>query len=331
MNSVEFANPGFFYLLLVLIPMVAWYIWKQRDIHASMQISSLNGFSKAPKSYKIYFRHLLFILRIFAIIFLVFVLARPQSTNSWQDVTTEGIDIVLAMDVSGSMLAEDFNPNRLEAAKDVAKEFIEARPNDRIGLVVFSGESFTQCPLTIDHVILINLLKGIKSGMIEDGTAIGTGLANAIARIKDSDAKSRVIILMTDGVSNMGNIAPVTAAEIAKTFGIRVYTIGVGTKGLAPYPMKTPWGTTQYQNMEVEIDEPVLRDIAGLTDGKYFRATDNKTLKNIYKEIDKLEKAKINVTNYSKKKEEFLFWGLLAALMILLEILLKNTLLKNTP
>ena len=167
--------------------------------------------------------------------------------------------------------------------------------------------------------------------MIEDGTAIGTGLANAIARIKDSDAKSRVIILMTDGVSNMGNIAPVTAAEIAKTFGIRVYTIGVGTKGLAPYPMKTPWGTTQYQNMEVEIDEPVLRDIAGLTDGKYFRATDNKTLKNIYKEIDKLEKAKINVTNYSKKKEEFLFWGLLAALMILLEILLKNTLLKNTP
>ncbi|HBX52333.1 MAG: aerotolerance regulator BatA [Bacteroidetes bacterium RIFOXYA12_FULL_35_11] len=331
MNSVEFANPGFFYLLLVLIPMVAWYIWKQRDIHASMQISSLNGFSKAPKSYKIYFRHLLFILRIFAIIFLVFVLARPQSTNSWQDVTTEGIDIVLAMDVSGSMLAEDFKPNRLEAAKDVAKEFIEARPNDRIGLVVFSGESFTQCPLTIDHVILINLLKGIKSGMIEDGTAIGTGLANAIARIKDSDAKSRVIILMTDGVSNMGNIAPVTAAEIAKTFGIRVYTIGVGTKGLAPYPMKTPWGTTQYQNMEVEIDEPVLRDIAGLTDGKYFRATDNKTLKNIYKEIDKLEKAKINVTNYSKKKEEFLFWGLLAALMILLEILLKNTLLKNTP
>lgn len=331
MNNIEFSHPGFFYLLLALLPMIGWYIWKQWDFHATIQISSLSGFAKAPKTYKYYLRHMLFVFRILAITFLIIALARPQSTNSWQNVTTEGIDIVLTMDISGSMLAEDFKPNRLEASKDVATEFIKARPNDRIGLVVFSGESFTQCPLTIDHTVLLNLFKGIKSGMIEDGTAIGAGLANAITRIKDSEAKSKVIILLTDGVNNMGEIAPVTAAEIAKTFGIRVYTIGVGTKGMAPYPFKTPWGTTQYQNMEVEIDEQVLKDIAGLTDGQYFRATNNKTLREIYHDIDKLEKAKINVTNYSKRKEEFFLWALLAAVFIFLEILLRNTIFKNVP
>lgn len=331
MSNIEFAHPGFLYLLLVLIPMIGWYIWKQGDFHAAIKISSVAGFMKAPKTYKYYFRHSLFGLRVLAVAMLVVALARPQSTNSWQNVTTEGIDIVLAMDISGSMLAEDFKPNRLEASKEVAQEFIKARPNDRIGLVLFSGESFTQCPLTIDHAVLLNLFKNIKSGMIEDGTAIGNGLANAVTRIKDSDAKSKVIILLTDGVNNMGEIAPVTSAEIAKTFGIRVYTIGVGTQGMAPYPVRTPWGTTQYQNMEVEIDEDVLKDIAGLTDGKYFRATSNKTLKEIYHEIDRMEKAKINVTNFSKRKEEYFLWALIAGILIFIEILLKNTILKNVP
>lgn len=331
MSNIEFAYPGYFYLLLLLVPVIGWYIWKKSDFSASVQISSLKSFSKAPKTIKYYLRHSLIVLRVIAIAALIVVLARPQSTNSWQDVTTEGIDIILAIDVSGSMLAEDLKPNRLSAAKEVAKEFIQSRPNDRIGLVVFSGESFTQCPLTIDHAVILNLFKEVKSGMIEDGTAIGSGLANAITRIKDSEAKSKVIILLTDGVNNQGEIAPVTAAEIAKTFGIRVYTIGAGSHGTAPYPFKTPWGATQYQHVPVEIDEQVLKDIAGLTDGKYFRATDNKSLRNIYKEIDKLEKAKINVTNYSKRKEEFLLWAIIAALAILLEIALKNTLLKNTP
>ncbi len=331
MNNIEFAHPGFFYLLLVLIPMIGWYIWKQSDYQATIKMSTIAGFAKAPKTYKHYLRHVLFAFRVLTISLLIVALARPQSTNSWQNVTTDGIDIVLTMDISSSMLAEDFKPNRMEASKDVAMEFIKARPNDRIGLVVFSGESFTQCPLTIDHTVLLNLFKNIKSGMIEDGTAVGSGLANAITRIKDSEAKSKVIILLTDGVNNMGEIAPVTAAEIAKTFGIRVYTIGVGTKGMAPYPMKTPWGTTQYQNMEVEIDEQVLKDIAGLTDGKYFRATNNKTLKEIYHEIDSMEKAKINVTNFSKRKEEFFIWAMIAGVLLFLEIILKNTILKNVP
>lgn len=331
MSNIEFAYPGYFYLLLLLIPMIGWYIWKQRDFNATIQMSTLHGFKKVPKTVRVYLRHILFIIRVAVIALLIVALARPQSTNSWQNVTTEGIDIVLTMDISGSMLAEDFKPNRLEAAKEVAKEFIQARPNDRIGLVVFSGESFTQCPLTIDHTVVLNLFKDIRSGMIEDGTAIGSGLANAITRIKDSEAKSKVIILLTDGVNNTGEIAPVTAAEIAKTFGIRVYTIGVGTRGTAPYPFRTPWGTIQYQNMEVEIDEAVLKDIAGLTDGKYFRATNNKTLREIYHEIDKMEKAKINVTNFSKRKEEFFIWALIAGILLLIEILLKNTILKNIP
>ena len=237
---------------------------------------------------------------------------------------------MLSMDISGGMLAQDLKPNRLGAAKDVAASFINGRPNDNIGLVVFSAESFTQCPLTTDHAVLLNLFKDIQSGMIQDGTAIGLGLANAVSRIKDSQAKSKVIILLTDGSNNAGEIAPVTAAEIAKTFGVRVYTIGVGTQGMAPYPFQTAFGV-QYQNIPVEIDEATLKQIAAITGGQYFRATDNASLKEIYAEIDQMEKTKISVQEFSKKQEEYKNWALLVFALLLIEILLRNTLLRNIP
>jgi len=257
-------------------------------------------------------------------------LARPQSSNSWQNVTTEGIDIVIALDISSSMLAMDFQPNRLEAAKDVATKFISGRPNDKIGLVVFSGESFTQCPLTTDHATVINLFRNIETGMIEDGTAIGNGLATAVSRLKESTAISRVVILLTDGDNNRGEIAPVTAAELAKTYGIRVYTVGVGTMGTAPYPVQTPFGV-QVRDMEVKIDEPTLQKIASTTDGKYFRATDNNSLAEIYKEIDKLEKSKMEVHEFSKKEEQYLKFALAGALLLLLGLFLKTTIFRNIP
>lgn len=325
-----FANPTYLYLLLLLIPMIGWYIWKLRKSQASFQVSASQAFDKAPTTFKVYLRHLPFVLRTLAVAILIFVLARPQSTNSWQNSSTEGIDIMMAMDISSSMLAQDLKPNRLEAAKDVAASFINGRPNDNIGLVLFARESFTQCPLTTDHTVLLNLFKDIQSGLLEDGTAIGLGLANAVSRIKDSQAKSKVIILLTDGSNNAGEIAPVTAAEIAKTFGIRVYTIGVGTNGEAPYPVSTPFGV-RYQNIKVDIDENTLKEIASTTGGQYFRATDNKSLKSIYEEIDQMEKTKISVQEYSKKQEEYKNWALLVFGLLLLEILLRNTVLRNIP
>jgi Ca-activated chloride channel family protein len=288
----------------------------------------LDPFKRSGTTFRHYLRHILFALRILAIALLIIVLARPQATNNFQDTSTEGIDIVLTLDISGSMLARDFRPDRLEASKNVATEFISGRPYDRIGLVVFSGESFTQCPLTTDHAVLINLLREMKSGMIEDGTALGMGLATAVNRIKDSDAKSKVIILLTDGVNNRGIIAPLTAAEIAKTYGIRVYTIGVGTQGVAPYPVQTPFGI-QYQDMEVEIDETVLKDIAQMTNGKYFRATDNDKLAQVYSEIDKLEKSKMDVRQFKLKEERFAFPALIAFCLMLLELVLRNALFRN--
>ena len=326
-----FANPNYLYLLLLLIPLVAWYIYKLRKSQASLQVSSAEAF-EAPgaTSWRVYLRHVPFVLRMVAIAVLIVVLARPQSTNSWQNSTTEGIDIVMAIDISTSMLAEDLKPNRLEAAKDVAASFINGRPNDNIGLVVFAAESFTQCPLTTDHGVLLNLFKDIQPGIIQDGTAIGVGLANAVSRIKDSQAKSKVIILLTDGVNNTGQVAPVTAAEIAKTFGIRVYTIGVGTQGEAPYPIPTAFGV-QYQNIPVEIDEQILKQIASTTGGQYFRATDNASLKEIYSEIDQMEKTKISVQEFSKKQEEYKNWALLAFVILLVEVLLRNTVLRNIP
>ncbi|MGL5564000.1 MAG: vWA domain-containing protein [Tannerellaceae bacterium] len=327
---MTFANPYYLLLLIALIPMVVWYIWKLRNSQATVQMSTVQPFDQMPESYKIKLRHLPYLLRLIAVGLLIIVLARPQSTDSWQNSTTEGIDIMLAMDISGSMLAEDLKPNRLEAAKDVAASFINGRPNDNIGLVVFSGESFTQVPLTTDHAVLINLFKDIHSGMIEDGTAIGLGLANSVSRIKDSNAKSKVIVLLTDGSNNMGEIAPLTAAEIAKSFGIRVYTIGVGSQGTAPYPFQTAFGV-QYKNVPVDIDEGTLEQIASLTGGQYFRATDNASLKKIYSEIDKLEKSKISVQEFSKKQEDYHLWALIALLLLVFELLTRNTLLRNIP
>ncbi|MFC2097135.1 VWA domain-containing protein [Bacteroidota bacterium] len=327
---MTFANPEFFFLLVLIPVMIVWYILKQKNATASIRFSATIGFESAPKTIKYYLRHIPFILRSLAIIFIIIVIARPQSTNRWENVDTEGIDIILALDISGSMLAEDFKPNRLEASKEVAIQFISGRPDDKIGLVVFSGESFTQSPLTTDHAVLINLFKDIKSGMIEDGTAIGLGLANSVSRLKDSKAISKVVILLTDGVNNQGEIAPLTAAELAQTFGIRVYTVGVGTIGTAPYPYQTAFGT-QYQNMEVKIDEDVLKEIALLTDGKYFRATDNQKLVEIYNEIDKLEKTKIEVKQYSRKKEEYLWFAIIAFSLVFVEILIKNTILRSIP
>jgi Ca-activated chloride channel family protein len=328
MNRITFANPDFLYLLLIIPALIAFYIFKQQKASASLRFPGLQPLENSGTSFRNYLRHILYALRITAVLLLIIVIARPQSSDKFQDVSTEGIDIVMAMDISGSMLARDFKPDRLEASKDVATEFISGRPFDRIGLVVFSGESFTQCPLTTDHAVLINLLRELQSGMIEDGTAIGMGLANAVNRIKDSEAKSKVIILLTDGVNNMGEVAPATAAGIAKTFGIRVYTIGVGTQGMAPYPVQTPFGM-QYQNMPVEIDEAILKEIATTTGGRYFRATDNNKLVQVYQEIDKLEKSKIDVKQFIRKEEKYLIPAIIAFCLLALEMLLRNTVLRK--
>jgi Ca-activated chloride channel family protein len=328
MNGITFAEPLFLYLLIAIPGIVAFYILKQQKVTASLRMPGLQSFATTGTTFRHYLRHILFAFRVITITFLIIVLARPQKTDKFQDVTTEGIDIVLTQDISGSMLARDFRPDRLEASKNIATEFISGRPYDRIGLVVFSGESFTQCPLTTDHAVLINLLREIQSGMIEDGTAIGMGLATAVNRIKDSKAKSKVIILLTDGVNNRGEIAPATAADIAKTFGIRVYTIGVGTQGMAPYPVQTPYGI-QYQDMPVEIDEGILQEIAQKTGGKYFRATDNDKLIQVYKEIDKLEKSKIDVRQFSRKEERYLIPALIAFILLVVEIVVRNTIFKN--
>lgn len=328
-KQIEFAQKGFFWLLIIIPLMVGWYIWQPKRQQGTLAMPTLKGFYKHSKTWFPHFRHSGIVLRCLALIALIVAIARPQSSLSWQNSSTEGIDIVIASDISGSMMAEDFKPNRLEAGKAIAIDFIKNRPDDRIGLVIFSGESFTQCPLTIDHDVLINLYQDIKNGMIEDGTAIGMGLATAVNRLKDSKAKSKVIILLTDGVNNMGSIPPVTAAEIAKQFGIRVYTVGLGTHGSAPMPMRTQYGDTVYQRMPVDIDEPTLQKIAATTGGQYFRATNNETLKAIYSQIDQLEKAKIDVTQYRKKTEMFLPFAVIALVLLLLEFLLKNTLFKG--
>ena len=324
------ANPYYLYLLLLIIPAVAWYVMRRKKRYATLQVSNSFAFEGLKRSWKNRLEHIPFVLRMMAFVLIILVLCRPQSSNSFQNVTTEGIDIVIALDISSSMLAEDLRPNRLEAAKKVASNFISGRPNDNIGLVLFAAESFTQCPLTTDHTVLLNLFGSIKSGLIEDGTAIGLGLANAVSRIKDSQAKSKVIILLTDGSNNRGDIDPITAAEIAKTFGIRVYTIGVGRKGKAPYPFQTAYGI-QYQNIDVDIDEPPLRQIAQTTGGEFYRATSTNSLSSIYQKIDQLEKTKMNVHEYSKKHEEYRIFAIGALLMLLLEILLRNTTLRRLP
>ncbi len=329
LSNIEFANKEYFWLFLAFIPLIFWYVWRLKKHVASMKISSLSGFKGKALPLRYILRHFLFGLRLLILSVLIVVLARPQSTDKWEDRKVEGIDIIIAFDVSGSMLAEDFKPNRIEAAKQIGMEFVSSRPDDRMGLVVFAGESYTQCPLTIDHAVLLNLFSEIKSGIIEDGTAIGMGLATAVSRLKDSKAISKVVILLTDGVNNMGNISPLAAAEIAREFGVRVYTIGVGKNGMAPYPFQTPFGI-QYQNVEVKIDEDILKNIANETGGKYFRATDNQKLRDVYKEIDSLEKTQLEVRTYSKPREEYLPVLIIALLLFGLEQILALTILKNT-
>lgn len=329
-KEFEFAYPEYFYVLLIIPVMIAWYWFKNNRSKAEIKISTSLPFAAVRRSYKIYLYHLLFLFRIAAIALLAVALARPQTTSSSQDVNIEGIDIVIALDISGSMLAEDFKPNRIEAAKELAIEFISGRPGDRIGLVVFAGESFTQVPLTTDHRVLTEMFRKVRTGMIEDGTAIGDGLATGVARLTESEAVSKVIILLTDGVSNMGAVDPLSAAEIAKLKKIRVYSVGIGSLGTAPYPMQTPFGV-RYQNIPVEIDEDLLINISNETDGKYFRATSNTKLREIYSEIDKLEKSKIDVTEFYKRHEEFLPFALLALLFFVIELVLKFTFFRTTP
>ena len=332
MNHITFAHPYLLLLLLVIPLMTVWYILRYRKQKPALQFSNISLFKGVGKTFRQQAYPLLFVLRMVAVGALVIALARPQTMLSRQEMNVEGIDIVLAMDVSGSMLAEDFKPNRLEAAKKVASDFIEGRKNDRIGLVVFSGEAFTQVPLTIDHNVLLKQLHAVKSGMMKDGTALGDGLATAINRIKDSEAKSKVIILLTDGINNQGAVDPQSAAEIAALYNIRLYTIGVGTKGLAPYPLRDQFGAIHYQNIPVELDEQLLTQMAqSTTDGHYFRATNKKSLQQIFSQIDEMEKSKIDITQYAQTKDEYLGWLVLAAIALLLEILLGLFYFRSTP
>ena len=315
-----FEYPELLWLLVIPALLVLHYIYLElAERHPHLRVSTSVPWMAGGWSFVAFLRHIPFVLRISALVLIVIAIARPRSSEEMERVDTEGIDIILAMDVSTSMLARDLTPDRINASKDIAIEFISQRPSDRMGIVVFAGESFTQCPLTTDRATLINLMKEVQTDLIEDGTAIGNGLAVAVARMKDSDAKSRVVILLTDGVNNRGEISPQMAAEIAKTYGVRVYTIGVGKEGMAPYPVMTPWGV-EIQNVKVEIDEALLGEIAEATGGRYFRATDNTKLAEIYSEINKMEKARTTVDSFPVYKELFGKYALLALLCILLEL-----------
>lgn len=332
MDSIKFVNPELLWLSVLVVPMAAYYIYRLRQGGgATIRISTVDGVRRVPRSIKYYLRHLPIVLRSLAVVLIAVALARPQSAQHNSNSTTEGIDIVMSLDVSGSMLARDFTPDRLGAAKEVASNFIMDRPNDRIGLVVFAGESFTQCPLTTDKRSLLNLLGSVKSGMIDDGTAIGNGLATAVNRLRESKAKSKVIILLTDGINNSGQIAPLTAAEIAQSYGIRVYTVGVGTMGMAPYPVIDMWGHLSFQPMKVEIDEKMLSQIAQMTGGKYFRATDNRRLKDVYDEINQLERSKVEVENFTRYQERFTLFVVLALILLVGEFALRQTWLRRLP
>ena len=329
---MHFASPHYLWLLTLLAPMIAYYVWRTMQGGAAIQISTVEGVARAPKSVRYYLRHLPFALRAAAFGLLVVALARPQQIEQNVRTSSEGIDIMLAIDVSASMLARDFQPDRITAAKEVAGSFISDRYGDRIGLVAFAAEAFTQSPLTTDQSTLQTLLAQIRSGLIDDsGTAIGNGLATAINRLRESDAKSKVVILLTDGVNNRGEITPITAAEIAKAQNIRVYTIGVGTEGMAPYPAVDMFGNITFVKQKVEIDEKTLTAMAEMTGGRYFRATDNAKLKAIYDEINQLEKSKVEVTEHLSYHEQFLAWVLAALGLLLAEFLLANLVLKRIP
>jgi len=326
-----FHNPHILWLLLLLVPMAACYVYRTRQGGAAISISTAEGFRRAPRTLRYWLRHAPFVLRLAAVALMIVALARPQSTEEFSRTNTEGIDIVLALDVSGSMLARDFKPDRMTAAKEVAGSFIADRYGDRIGLVVFAGEAFTQSPLTTDQATLQTLLSRVRSGVIEDGTAIGLGLATAINRLRESDAKSKVVILLTDGDNNRGQITPLTAADIAAEQGIRVYTVGVGSRGKAPYPAVDMFGNQTFVMQQVTIDEKTLREIASRTGGRYFRATDKSTLRSIYDEINTLEKSRVEVTESTVYHELFVRWVLAAIALLLAEFLIDKLLLKRIP
>ena len=332
---MTFAHSAYLLLTLLVIPCVFWYVVRMNKRRASLSVPATSMYGDMKKSWKYYLIHVPFVLEMASMVLLSVILARPQTTDRWQDTEIEGIDIMLCVDVSTSMLAEDLNPNRIEAAKQVASEFINGRPNDNIGLTIFAGEAFTQCPMTVDHTVLLNMFRNVSSdiaakGIIDDGTAIGMGLANAISRLKDSQAKSKVIILLTDGSNNRGEISPMTAAEMAKNFGIRVYTIGLGSNGSAPYPIQGAYGK-QYINVPVEIDENVLRQIAQTANGQYYRATSTSRLVEVYEEIDKLERTKLQVKEFSRNQEEYQPFALALILCLLMIVLLKQTVLRTIP
>lgn len=332
LGDIQFAEKKWFWLMLLIPVMLAWYFIKLKKHEGELNFSSFTFLKGIKPSFRSRFRHVLLVLRLIAMALIIAALARPQSRSSWKDSKTEGIDIVLSVDVSLSMLAKDFRPNRMEVAKDVMIDFIDKRPNDRIGLVLFGGEAFTQCPVTSDHKILKNMFSQVKAGILDQGTAIGMGLASAVARIKESKAKSKVVILISDGVSNTGEVAPLTAGELAKTFGVRVYCIGVGSKGkaLQPVAIYAP-GEYEYDYVDVEIDEKVMSDISNLTGGKYFRATDKKSLITISEEIDKMEKTITSEKSFTNKAEHFLPFALAAAILLMLEFLLKYTVFRTLP
>lgn len=330
-DYIHFANPGRLWLLLILLPLGVWYFFKHKNFNPALKFSTVSDFGPNKLTFRKIMSYVPMVLSFFIIALLIVAIARPQTKDTDEKVETEGIDVVLAMDISGSMEARDFKPNRLEAAKNVACEFIQARECDRMGIVLFSGESFTQCPLTTDRATLVNLMQQVKNGIISDGTAIGLGLANAVARIKDSDAKSKVIILLTDGMNNCGEIEPITAADIAATYGIRVYTIGVGTNGEAPMPFVDPFGRTIYQNVPVEIDENTLSKISEITDGKYFRATNNQALKEVYAQIDQLEKTKMMSMTISHTNDVFFPFLLTAVVLLLISMLISYTVGRVLP
>lgn len=329
-NDVVFLYPWVLFFLLIIPILTLIYCYRIRKKQTSIKISDSKIFEESGSSLRVKLFHLPFALKMLSLLLLIIALARPQSFSSGTNVNTEGIDIAIVLDISGSMLAEDFKPNRSEAAKKITDKFIEGRVSDRIGLVIFSRVAFTQCPLTIDYSVLRNLLKDIKSGMLDDGTAIGNAIANGVNRLKNSDAKSKVIILLTDGVNNAGEIDPLSASEIAKAYGVRIYSIGVGTRGEAPYPVQTPFGT-RYQMVPVEIDEPLLKKISENTGGKYFRATNNKALEEIYQIIDKMEKSKVEITSYRTAAELYSNLMLPAIILFLLDFLLSKTIFRKLP
>lgn len=328
---IHLAHPGVLWLFLLYVPMIAWYVWKHRSAHAALEVSTVRPFARLKRPVKQYMQHLLFALRLLAIGCLIVVLARPQTRDAWQKSRTEGTDMVLALDISSSMLARDFKPDRLEAAKKIASRFINGRESDNMGLVVFAGEAFTGVPMTTDRAALTNYVTALSREMLEDGTAIGDGLATSINRIKDGKAKSKSIILLTDGSNNTGIVAPLTAAEIAHKMGIKVYTIGVGTNGTAPYPQVNMFGRIEYVPTPVVIDEETLKQTASITGGKYFRATNNKVLSEIFDEIDKLEKTELDVRNFSHTEDNYMPWALAALVLFLLEIVLRHTWLRTIP